>query len=217
MNLIPMKRPGAWRLPLPALVLAGLNLAAQAQTKIAVINLKTVFDGYWKTKQSDATIKERSGDFDKDRKKMVDDYQKANEEYRKLSESAGDPAISKEESDRRKKTAEAKLLEIKEIETNVQQFERQFRTQITDQIKRMRDSIMREIREVVNVKAKAANYTLVLDTAAESANQTPVLLFASGTPDITDEVLADLNAKAPAGALDKPEEKKDDKKADDKK
>lgn len=193
-----------------ALALAGLTVAVQAQPKIAVINLKTVFDGYWKTKQSDVSIKDRQGEFEKERKKMVEDYQKANEEYRKLSESASDPAVSGEERDRRKKTAEGKLVEIKEIEQNIQQFDRQFRTQITDQIKRMRDNIMREIREVVNNKAKAGGHTLVLDIAAESFNQTPIVLFNSGTPDLTEEVLGDLNAKAPAGALDKTEEKKEE-------
>jgi Skp family chaperone for outer membrane proteins len=195
----------------------GIVLSAQAQPKIAVINLKTVFDGYWKTKQSDSAIKERQGEFEKERKKMVDDYQKANEEYRKLSESASDPAVASDERDKRKKTAEAKLVEIKEIETNIGQFDRQFRTQITDQIKRMRDNIMREIRELVNSKAKAASYSLVFDTAAESFNQTPILLFSSGTPDLTDDVLTELNAKAPPGALtggDKSDNKKDEKKDD---
>ena len=195
------------------LAVAGLAWAAQAQPKIAVINLKTVFDGYWKTKQSDVSIKDRQGEFEKERKKMVDDYQKANDDYRKLSESASDPAVASEERDRRKKTAEGKLVEIKEIEQNIQQFDRQFRTQITDQIKRMRDNIMREIREVVNTKAKAASYTLVLDVAAESFNQTPILLFTSGTPDLTEEVLTELNAKAPAGALDKPDQKPEEKPA----
>ena len=121
---------------------------------------------------------------------------------------ASDPAVSGDERDRRKKTAEGKLAEIKEIEQNIQQFDRQFRTQISDQIKRMRDNIMREIIDVVTSKAKAGAYNLVLDTAAESVSQTPVILFNSGTPDLTEEVLTELNAKAPPGSLDKANEPK---------
>lgn len=198
-----------------AILAFGLTSAIQAQQKIAVINLRTVFDGYWKTKQSDSTVKERQADFEKERKKMVEDYQKANDEYRKLSDSAADPAISAEERDRRKKTAESKLLEIKEIEQSIGQFDRQFRAQITDQIKRMRDNIMREIREIINTKAGAAGYTLVIDTAADSFNQTPVILFSSGAPDMTDEVLKQLNASAPPGALTAPA--KTDEKTEEKK
>ena len=190
------------------LALTGLTPTAQAQPKVAVVNLKTVFDGYWKTKQSDVSIKDRQAEFEKERKKMVEDYQKANDEYRKMSESASDPAVSGDERDRRKKTAEGKLGEIKEIEQNIQQFDRQFRTQITDQIKRMRDNIMREIIEVVTSKAKAGAYNLVLDAAAESVSQTPVILFDSGAPDMTEEVLTELNAKAPPGSLDKAAEPK---------
>ena len=167
----------------------------------------------FRSKQSDATVKDRQADFEKERKKMVDDYQKANEEYRRLTDSAADPAVAAEERDKRKKSAESKLLEIKEIEQSITQFDRQFRTQITDQIKRMRDNIMREIRELVNGKAKADNYTLVIDTAAESANQTPIVLWSSGAPDLTDAILTQLNANAPPGALSPPE-KTDEKSAD---
>jgi len=215
MKTIGMKMTSLTGTLLLGIAVFGLAVSAQAQPKIAVVNLKTVFDGYWKTKQSDATVKERQAEFEKERKKMVDDYQKANEEYRKLAESASDPAVAADERDKRKKTADSKLLEIKEIEQNVGQFDRQFRTQITDQIKRMRENIMREIRELVNTKAKAASYTLVLDTAAESVNQTPIVLFSSGVPDLTEEVLTELNAKAPPGSLTtekpadaKPEEEK---------
>lgn len=187
------------------LILTALGLVAPlsqgAELKLAVINLKTVFDGYWKTKQSDATVKERQTEFEKERKKMVDDYQKANEEYRKLAESANDPAVAADERDKRKKTAESKLLEIKEIEGSVATFERQFRSQITDQIKRMRDNILRDIREEITKRSKSEGYTLVLDTAGESVNQTPLVIYQAGLPDITNDVLTAVNKDAPAGSL----------------
>ncbi len=191
--------------PKPLLLALTLGLLAPmtqaAEVKVAVINLKTVFDGYWKTKQSDSTVKDRQSEFEKERKKMVDDYQKANDEYRKLVESANDPAVAPDERDRRKKTAEQKLAEIKEIESSVATFERQFRSQISDQIKRMRDNILRDIREEVGKRAKAAGYALVLDTAGESVNQTPLIVYQAGVPDLTNEVLAAINKDAPAGSL----------------
>lgn len=198
------------------LILAALGLLAPlsqgAEVKVAVINLKTVFDGYWKTKQSDATVKDRQAEFEKERKKMVDDYQKANEEYRKLAESASDQAVAADERDKRKKVAEQKLLEVKEIESSVAQFDRQFRSQVTDQIKRMRDNILRDIREEISKRSKSEGYSLVLDTAGESVNQTPIVIFQSGVPDLTNEVLAAINKDAPAGSLTPADDKKDEKK-----
>lgn len=204
-----------------ALTLASV---AHAQTKIALVNLQTVFDGYWRTKQADIQIKDRKADFDKARKGLIDDYQKANEDYRKLVEAANDQAVSAEERDKRKKTAESKLLEIREIEQSVNQFDKQALQTLGDQQKRMRDTILREIRDLVNKKAVNGNYGLVLDSAAMTVNQTPVILFTTGLPDLTEEVLTQLNATAPSGAIttgddakDKDKDKPKDTKKDDKK
>ena len=65
----------------------------------------------------------------------------------------------------------------------------------------MRDKIVTEIREVLNKKARAAGYSAVLDSAAESAVGTPIVLFNASLPDLTEEILTQINATAPAGAL----------------
>lgn len=202
MNTASLPRLG--RVLFVALALSTCTLLTQAQSKLAVINLKTAFDGYWKTKQADAQLKERANSFDQTRKGMIDDYQKANDDYKKLIDSANDQATSAEERDRRKKNAETKLLEIKEIEQSIRQFDQTSRTNLGEQQRRMRDNILREIRELIATKARAGSYNLILDTAAESVNQTPIVVFASGVPDLTDEILTQLNANAPPGALDAP-------------
>jgi outer membrane protein len=194
------------------LILGVAACTVQAQTKLATINMKSVFDGYWRTKQSDATIKERQAEYEKDRKKMADDYEKLNADYRKLDESSRDAAVSPEEQKKRKESANSKLLEIREIEQSVRNFDQTFRAQVADQIKRMRENIMRDIRELVDAKSRSAGYGLVLDVAAEGASQTPVVLFVNGLPDLTQEILTELNAKAPAGALDEKKPAADEKK-----
>jgi outer membrane protein len=199
-----------------AVVAASLACHATAETKLAVINLKTVFDGYWKTKQADVQLKERQGDLEKARKGLIEDYQKATEDYKKLLDSANDQAVSTDEKEKRKKSSESKLLEIRELEQNIQSFDRQMGEQLRTQTKRMRDNILREIREIVDKKAKSGSYNLVMDSAAESVNQTPIVLFTSGAPDLTEEVLNQLNANAPAG-VPTGSEKPDEKSAEEKK
>ena len=188
------------RLLLGGFAAALVAVSAQAQSKLAVVNMKTVFDGYWKTKQSDATVKERETEFKTERKKMEEDYEKLNGEFRELDKGSRDPAISAEEQKKRKDSANSKLLEIREIEQSVQNFDRNFRQQVADQITRMREKIFRDIREVVEAKANSGGYGLVLNTAAE-ITQIPVFLYVSGLPDMTQEILTELNAKAPPGAL----------------
>jgi Skp family chaperone for outer membrane proteins len=132
---------------------------------------------------------------------MIESYQKSNEEYKKLLDSAGDQAVSTDERDKRKKSAETKLREIQEIESQVSQFDRTARANLNEQQRRMRDSILREIQEVIATKAKAAAYSIVLDTAAESINNTPILVYNNGENEITEDVLRQLNISAPADFL----------------
>jgi Skp family chaperone for outer membrane proteins len=185
-----------------ALAVSAMVPALQAQTKIAVINMKTVFDGYWKTKQSDTLVKERQSEFQKNRAKMLEDYQKANEDYKSLSDLANDPALSMEEQNRRRKTAETKLLEIREIEQSISNLDKQFQSDISEQVNRMRQNILRDIQDEVDTQARAQGLNLVFDVAAESVNRTPIIMFNSGLTDITQPILQKVNESAPPGALD---------------
>ncbi len=184
-----------------------MTVPALAQSKVGIINLQKVFDGYYKTKQADATLKERASEFDKQRKDLVEGHQKANEEYKKVLDSTTDQTVSIEERDKRKKSAEAKLREIQEIESQVNQFDRTARTTLNEQQRRMRDAILREIMDVVNVKAKAAGYSMVIDTAAQTVNNTLVVVYSNGENDIGEEVIKELNRSVPVEAL-KPAEAK---------
>lgn len=176
----------------------GLAFSAGAQGKIGTIDLRRVFDEYYKTKAADATLKDRAGDLDKERKALLDQYQKATEDYKKALDDANNQAVSADEREKRKKTAESKLLEIKELEQNITQFDKQATNTLTEQQRRMRDNILGEIRGVINAKAKAAGLGIVFDTAAESVNKTPIVLYTGGNEnDLTSAVLSQLNASAP--------------------
>lgn len=195
LKLLVLSRTLAWLLSI--VVLSAAVVPSSAQTKIGTVDLKKVFDGYFRTKQADAQLKERAADAEKVLKSMMDDYQTANDEYKKLVESASDQAISNEERARRKQAAETKLLDIKDIEQSIAQFRRSTQATLDEQKRRMRESILREITEIVSTKAKARNLTLVVDTAAESINQTLVVLYSDGQNDLTQEVLDEVNSKAP--------------------
>ena len=210
---------------IPALLLISLmGGSACAQGRIATVDLRKVFDGYWKTKQADVALKDRATDIEKDHKGVLDDWKKAKDEYQTLLTEANNQTLSFEEREKRKKTAEDKLKQIKDLEEQITQYERQARTTLDEQKKRMRDSIVEEIRAAVNSKAKSAGYALVIDAGAESGNGnaaagtpgTPVFLYVNSENDITEAVLSQLNAGAPAETpkTEKPAEKKDDKKKD---
>jgi outer membrane protein len=178
-------------------LLTCFTLSATAQGKVAIVDLRKVFDDYYKTKAADAQLKDQAADLAKESKAYMEQYQKASEEYKKLLDEANNQAVSQDEREKRKKAAEGKLVEIKELETTIRQFENTARTTLEEKKRQMREKILGAIRDIINAKAKAAGYAMVIDTAAESVNQTPVVMYNNGDNDITAAVLKELNASAP--------------------
>ncbi len=188
-------------------LLAVFNVAAQAQTRIAVIDLRKVFDNYYKTKLADANLKDEAGDLEKQRKEMLEEMRKGEDEWKKLMDSANDQAVAAPERDKNKQSAEKRLLELRQQEETLKQFERSARAKLGEKHRRKRDVILEEIRALINSRAKAQGFTLVVDTAAESINSTPIVLFSSGENDLTDGILKELNSSASPSVLKSLEER----------
>jgi outer membrane protein len=193
--------------------------SASAQGRVGTVDLRKIFENYWKKKEAEASLKDRETELLKDDKAMTDELKSAKEAYQTLLTDANNQALSSEEREKRKKSAEDKFKQVKQLEDNLGEFERTARARMKEQSERMRANLLNEIKAAVSSKAKAAGYSLVIDSAAESANATPVILYNNNESDITDTVLAQLNAGArpeTPGSEDKKDQKKDEKKKSDK-
>jgi outer membrane protein len=184
---------------------------AQNQFRIATVDLSRVFTNYWKTKQADIALQDLKSEMTKSDKELLDGRQKAVEAYQKLLADANNQMLSSDERDKRKKSAEDKLKEVKDMEQNIMQFEQQAKTRLSEQTLRMRENLLNEIKGAVNSKGKLGNYTMIFDSAAQTADRTPALLYTTAE-DITDSVLSQLNAGAPVDIDEKKPAPKTDKK-----
>src|SRR5215831_12913115 len=101
---------------LSCLLLILIGGSAMAQGRIATVDLRKVFEKYWKKQQAEVQLKERQADMEKEDKNMIEDYKKVKEEYQNLLAKANDQVVSQDERDKRKKTAEDKLKQMKELE-----------------------------------------------------------------------------------------------------
>ena len=178
-------------------ILAFLSVPALAQTRIATVDLRKLFDGYWKTKEAQVSIQERAAQLTKDDKGMQDDFKKASDEYQQLLEQANDQAISPDERAKRQQAADDKWKELQSSKAAMDQFEHEAQNRLADQRQQMRADILKEIQAAITTKAQAAGYSLVIDSAAETVNGTPAVLYNSNDNDLTDAVLAQLNSGAP--------------------
>jgi outer membrane protein len=177
-----------------ALIAISLMIAASAsaQSKVASVDMKKLFNGYWKTKQAESLLDKDKADARKNLKDMADGIDKATTDYKALLDQASDPAISADERTKRKQAADDKAKEINTSKVAFQQFQRQVESTLADKSQRYSGNLVTEIQKAVSDKAKLGSYTLVVNSANPEA-----VVYVSPDNDLTDSVLSQLNAGAP--------------------
>jgi outer membrane protein len=183
--------------------LAGLGAAGQAaEQKIAIFNLGKALDSYYKTIQSTAALKVEETEASKEETQMIESERKHEEEFRSLVEKANDQAVSAEERDKSKQAAGEKRTELDNDKQSINEFDRMASAKLREKVRLKRQDIINEIEGVVQAHAKAAGYSLVLDSSGESLNGATVVVYTNGQDDLTDGIIKELNAAAPPGSLD---------------
>jgi outer membrane protein len=183
------------------MVIAAVGFVLQtsaADTKIATVDLQKVFDKYYKTVRSNLALQQEASEMEKERKRMVDSAKGKEGEWQKLMYKSEDQALSADERAKAKKDAETKFTDVKTGEEAIQEYDRAAGAKLREKRRQRTDDILKEIREVLNAMAKSSGYSLVLDVSGESANMAPVVLYTNGANDLTDTLIKELNAGAPA-------------------
>jgi outer membrane protein len=168
---------------------------AQAEMKVATIDMQKVFTAYYKTHESEDKLKEAQKAYKDELDGRMDAYKANLELINKLNEELSKSDVSGALKDQKTQERDGKITETKGLEKEITDFRQTREKQIQEQLKRMRDAIVDEIMKVVNEQVKAANYDMVFDRSGFSANNVvPVLLYARDSYDFSDSVISKLNA-----------------------
>lgn len=173
-------------------LLAAGAVSARAQTKIASVDLKKLFDGYYKTKLVEDVITKAQVNDRKLQAELGRAIDKEETDYKQLLDQASDPAISSDARDKLRQNAADKNDQISQDKVNYEKTVRRFQAELSDQSQQGKTKLLAEIQKAVGDKAKLGGYVLVVSS---SINDT--VLYASPDTDITASVLAQLNAGAP--------------------
>ena len=172
--------------------LLAVSLSAHAQSKIASVDMKKVFNAYYKTKMAQAAMDKERSDLTKEIKDMSDALTKAREDYKQMLDQASDQGISADERDKRKQAAADKAKDVNSRQVAIEQYSRQAEAQLSDKSQRMISNLVGEIQKAVADKAKAGGYTMVVNSA-----NTEAFVYVGNESDISAAVLTQLNAGAP--------------------
>ena len=174
--------------------------------RIAVVDMKTVFRGFYKSKEAEdkinATRQAAKAEYDNRVAKMTS----ATDELKKLDAALAGTGLSAADRTARTKERAAKATALSAVDRDLKEFQASREKQLQEQALQMRNEIVAEINRVIADGVKAEGHVdLIFDSGGPSLNALPVLLRHEGIPDWTDAAIAALNsskggaASAPIG------------------
>lgn len=186
-----------------ALGTALLGGSAQADIKVGTIDMKQVFDTYYKTKDAEGKINEARTQAKKELDERLDSFNKAQEEAKKMNEESNKPELSAAAKADKSKLLNEKLQALGALQREIQEFQQTRERQLSEQSVRSRNSLVEEINKVIGDKVKAAGYDIVLDKSGQSLNAVGVVIFSRDSFDFTNDVVNELNKSKPAAKAEK--------------
>jgi len=170
------------------------TLCAQSVTiKIGTVDMKKVFESYYKTKDAESKINEARNNAKKELEERMDTARKLLDEVKKLDEDIQRPELGKEAKEQKMKIRTEKANDVQSMDREIREFQASREKQLQEQSVRMRGGIVDEINKVVADKVRADGYDIVFDRSGPSLNGVPVILYAKDNYDFTPDVVTVLN------------------------
>jgi len=195
-----------------AVMTLGLAFTASAQApagRIVTVDLNKIFNDYYKTPIASAKLKETADSFNKELDDTLANYKKGIDELNKLREDQDKPEYTAEVREQKRKAVADKLAETQKMQRDIDDYRTTHRKILDEQVQRMRQTILKEINDVITKEARDAGYQLVLDKSGNTLNGTPSIIFSQDSLEITDDITKILNKNQPkATDTPKPTEKK---------
>jgi len=179
--------------------------AAFAQAfKIGTVDMQRAFKEYSKTKDAEVKINEAKNAAKKEYDDRAESYKKALDEINNLNKQLESAATSADAKTKLAKDRDDKITNIKNMEREINEFRQTRERQLQEQALRMREGIVKEIKDVVMDKVKANRMDLVFDKSGMSLNGVEILMYAPENTDFTNDVISSLNKGGKPAAASSP-------------
>ena len=191
----------------PALIAAITLTAAQAQVKIATVDMQELFKQYYRTNEAQKQINIERARIQKDNNERLAKIRELEASTASLQKQYEDPSLADSKRQSIFKEWQLQQNEGVALDRDRREF-LQRRNQMLNEkmVQRMR-GILEEIRKLVEEQARKDDYDYVFDKSGLSTSQVPFLLYTKDATDITATLLKDLNKDAPPeGATEETEE-----------
>ena len=191
-----MKMRKMWLTMLMAAIAAAA--CGAAELKIATVDLDKVFTAHPKTQAAEADLKKAEEGIQDEMEQMVAEGRALQEEAAKLAEAARSPILTGEARLKKRNEAEEKRTELEEFQLRARRTQENKLKQLREQVMKSRQGIVDELMAALGQFAQASEYDLVLDRSGMTMNAIPLVAYSKPELDVTDKLIAYLQAKATA-------------------
>jgi outer membrane protein len=181
--------------------------------RIVTVDLNRIFAEYYKTPIATAKLKETVDAYNKEQEELLAQYRRQIDELNKLREEQEKSEYTAEVREQKRKAVQEKLAETQKTQRDLEEYKRSHQQILEQQQERMRQTILGEIKDIINKEAKDQGYMLVLDKSGNTFNRVPAVIYSQDSMEITDDIVKKLNRNQPKTAeTPKPQEKKSETK-----
>jgi Skp family chaperone for outer membrane proteins len=189
------------KLVLIGLVALSLGLPARADLKVATVDTGKAFDAFYKTQQLAVRIADRRATYQREIEDLQAQHRALDQDAQKLDDEIKNPSTT----DALRKSDDAslaqKVQDLQMLEREIDQARQTDSQEIKDELLRSHQEISEEIHKVIADYAAAQGYDLVLDESSDPTAPSPMYFYGSARiDDLTKDIIAKLNADAPAAA-----------------
>jgi Skp family chaperone for outer membrane proteins len=178
-----------------------LGLPARADLKVARVDTSKVFDAFYKTQEMATRIAVKRATFEKQIEQLTNEHSNLDQEAQRLNDEEKSPATSPELRKSDDAALAQKVVDLQLVEKEIDQVRKTDSQEIHDELLRSHQEISDELLKAIAAYGAAQGYDLILDETSDPTAPSPLYFYgSSNVDDLTTQIIAKLNAKAPAAA-----------------
>ncbi|HNW40362.1 MAG TPA: OmpH family outer membrane protein [Opitutaceae bacterium] len=186
-----------------ALAVAGIAAtAAQAQSaqKIMVVDIAKVYESHYKTAEQNALLQADQKKASEELQRRAKEIDGVVAELKDMEEQLQNPVTTDEAKKKIQEEGAKKLQDLQGKQREAQGMQSNLQRLFQERIGQFRALLLDEISKVAADVAKKKGATFLVDKSGPSVIGVPVFLYTDASVEITDAVIAEINASKPASS-----------------
>ncbi len=175
------------------------SVVATAQQKVATVDVAKLFDGYYKTAETQKVVNVEKAKIQKENDVALKEVQALMSRHEDVRKKLEDPSLGEKKKVELLKEFEEIRQEGTQKEKSRVEYLQRKSAALNEKAAEDARGIFAEITEEINVIAEADGYDLVLNKASLGQKGVPVFIYTKEALDITEKIKAKLSEKAPKG------------------